>query len=99
MPPDEARISPPATAGVEYELAGKVHRGHSRLDSKGRLVFLGPGHVVAVPLPTEAARVGVASQARNAAHDRPSIATNGADECIDRITGGSQRATASGASH
>ena len=93
---EQPGIAAAAAAGVEHELAGKRRPGATPgLDLKRRLVFLGAGHVVTVPLPAEAGGVRVAGQPRNAADDRVACAARRAVERLGRIADDLQRAPAS----
>ena len=62
-------ITAAAAAGVEHQPARQIGGRDSGLDEERRLVFLGPGDVVAVPLPAEARDVTFAGKPGNAAID------------------------------
>ncbi len=77
MGSQESGIAAAPAAGVKHKPAREGVGRHARLDQERRLVFLGPGHIVSVPLPAEARRVGVgvAGQARNLINNRKDGAT------------------------
>jgi hypothetical protein len=50
--------SPATATGIEHKSPGQIAGRNSRLDEKGRFVFLRPHDVIAIPLTAEAGGIG-----------------------------------------
>ena len=99
MAADQAGVPAAAAAGVEHEPARQVARRDPGLHPERRLVLLGPHHVIAVPLASEARRVGIARQPGNPPDDRETPRARPADQLPRGVALDSQLSAATRASH